>query len=74
VIIGLSLVASLYLAACHARWLVARHFGQPWRLMGPVLLLDSWDHMRCSGHCRLFRLLVLAWLVAGMALVAIGMR
>lgn len=69
---GIFLLVLLYLVACHARWLIARHFGQPWRLLDPIMLLDSWDHMRCSGNCWRWRTLVLSWLVLAIGLIMLG--
>jgi hypothetical protein len=71
--IGLSLLVLLYLAACHARWLVARHFGQSWTFMDLFMLMEAWDHMRYSGNCRNWRALVVAWLATGLVLVAWGL-
>lgn len=71
-IIGIVVLLLLWLVASHVRWLVARHFGQPWQLMDAWTTIDAWDHMRCSGHCLLWRVVVVSWFLAGVALLVIG--
>lgn len=63
--LGGLILLSLYLAACVARWRIARHYGQSFRWMGPVDLLDAWEHLRYSGHCLLWRFVVVSWFLMG---------
>lgn len=71
-IAGCFIILSWYIAICYARWLIARHFGQPLRLLGFVDLLDAWDHLRCSQYCFLWRAFLAVWLLAGVCFVTGG--
>lgn len=71
-VLGLVLLAALYLTACHARWLVARHFGQSWILLDLWLISEAWDHLRCSGHAMAWRSLVAVWFLLAMLLIVWG--
>ena len=70
--VGLALLVALYLTACHARWLVARHFGQPWTLLDLWLIREAWDHLRCSGHARAWRVVVVVWFLISVLLIVWG--
>jgi hypothetical protein len=69
---GLVLLVALYLCACHARWLVARHFGQSWTLLDLWLIREAWDHLRCSGHALAWRVLVAVWFLLSVLLIVWG--
>jgi len=71
-IAGLGVLLLLWLVASHVRWTIARHFGQPWQLMNAWDMMDAWDHMRCSGYCLHWRIIVVAWALLGLALMVMG--
>lgn len=71
-LLGIVVLLWFYAYVCWKRWMIARHYGDPFLLMGPRLIAEAWDHLEFSNHPRLFRWLSLIIMVLGACLTVLG--
>jgi hypothetical protein len=72
-LLGLLILAALYLVICVARWRVARHYGQRLRPLSPMDLLEAWDHLRYDHRHRVAKVIVVTWTCVGLYLMTRGL-
>jgi len=69
---GAMLFIGWYMFLCHRRWLIARHYGEEWRLMGLKDMMQAWDHLSFSSHATLFRIIVIMGFAIAIMLMVLG--